>query len=238
MNLLITICARGGSKGIPGKNIRMLNGKELIGYSLEIAQKFSELHHADIAISTDSESIRSIAEKFGISSNYRRPAALASDNAGKIEVIRHILEHSEDHSQKTYDYVLDLDITSPLRTLGDLEHAFQRLQDNDEALNIFSVNPANRNPYFNMVELQPDGFVTLVKNSGEIKSRQQAPPVYDMNASFYFYKKAFFDQGWNGSITPKSLAFVMNHYCFDLDHPIDFTVMEIMIREQLLDITL
>jgi CMP-N,N'-diacetyllegionaminic acid synthase len=234
MNLLITICARGGSKGIPGKNIRELNGTPLIGYTIQCAQKFASMHGSDIALSTDSPEIRETAAQFGLFTDYERPPELANDTAGKIGVIRHLLEHQEDTNDKPYDFVLDLDVTSPLRTQNDLETAFSRLQNIEEALNIFSVNPAARNPYFNMVERGADGFVHLVKDSTGFGSRQQAPPVYDMNASFYIYRRRFFSEGHQSSISPKSLAHLMDHVCFDLDHPADFTVMEIMMRENLL----
>jgi N-acylneuraminate cytidylyltransferase/CMP-N,N'-diacetyllegionaminic acid synthase len=117
----------------------------------------------------------------------------------------------------------------------DLETAFLQLKANDQANNIFSVNPANRNPYFNMVEDKGNGYVGLVKQDGTIKSRQEAPQVYDMNASFYFYRRSFFDEGFETAVTDRSLCYVMPHTCFDLDEPMDFTIMEILIREKLLD---
>ena len=100
------------------------------------------------------------------------------------------------------------------------------VQKNDaNALNLFSVNHAARNPYFNMVEQQPNGYYGLIKK-GEFVTRQSAPNVYDLNASFYFYRRTFFESGNTKSITEKSLIYVMPHICFDLDHPIDFEFME------------
>ncbi|NBX79952.1 MAG: acylneuraminate cytidylyltransferase family protein, partial [Flavobacteriales bacterium] len=93
----------------------------------------------------------------------------------------------------------------------------------------------NRNPYFNMVEKKEDGFVQLVKSQGSILARQLAPEVYDMNASFYIFKKSFFDEQFKSSITPKSLAYVMKHICFDIDHSIDFKIMELIIKEGILE---
>ncbi len=234
MNLLITICARGGSKGIPGKNIQNLNGKPLIAYSIDIANKFAKKYSADLALSTDSIDIKSIAAQHGLASEYNRPEFLSGDTAGKIDTIADIKNYSEEVNEKKYDYVLDLDVTSPLRTLQDLEHAWEMLKASSSALNIFSVNPSNRNPYFNMVESSGDGFFGLVKKSQNIKSRQSAPLVYDMNASFYFYRNSFFEEGWNISITDRSLIYIMPHVCFDLDHPHDFIIMEIMLKENLL----
>src|SRR5690606_8284461 len=105
---------------------------------------------------------------------------------------------------------------------------------NKEALNIFSVSKSHKNPYFNVVELKEDGFCKLVKQS-EIKSRQAAPLVYDMNASFYIYRKAFFDKNLKSAITQKSLIFLMNHTCFDIDERLDFEIMEFLFSQNKLE---
>lgn len=237
MNLLITICARGGSKGIPGKNIKLLNGTPLLLYTLKRALEFGELFAADIQLSTDDQRIIECAKTINYKTDYVRPQRLATDNAGKIEVIKHALHYAEKLNGKAYDYLLDLDVTSPLRSIRDLKKAFGILRNDKQALNIFSVSPASRNPYFNMVELQADNqYVKLVKQVHEIKSRQEAPIVYDMNASFYFFTREFLEGDYKTSITARSLAYQMDHICFDLDHPKDFLIMEIMLRENLLDI--
>ncbi|WP_460924105.1 acylneuraminate cytidylyltransferase family protein [Pontibacter brevis] len=234
----MTICARGGSKGIPGKNIKELNGSPLIAYSIKTAKEFAKKYKADISLSTDDSVIKAKAAEFGVITDYTRPESLANDTAGKIDVIQHLLDYEETNRGKKYDYVIDLDITSPLRTLQDLESALNMLENKPEALNIFSVSPARRNPYFNMVEEQGDGFVRVVKKSRDIKSRQDAPPVYDMNASFCVFRRRFFEEGLAIGTTDRSLAYVMEHTCFDLDHPIDFQVMEIMMREGLIELKL
>lgn len=237
MNLLITICARGGSKGIPGKNIKIINGRPLIAYTIEAAQKFSKNFTADIGLSTDCEEIRKTASTFGLKTAYQRPSFLATDSSGKIEVIKDLIKFQEITTGKNYDYILDLDITSPLRTQEDLILAFKQLKNHTEALNIFSVSPARRNPYFNMVEEKENGYVKLVKEGNEIKSRQTAPEVYDMNASFYFFRKKFFRENYTISITDRSLAYKMNHICFDLDEDHDFTTMELLMKNNLLKFT-
>lgn len=240
LNILITVCARGGSKGIPGKNIKPIAGKPLINYSLDVAKSLAEKHNAKIAVSTDDIAIKKAAEDCGIKTDYVRPDFLATDSAGKIDTIRDLLFYEESLVDFKYDYVLDLDVTSPLRTLKDLEQAFEILTNNKEALNLFSVNPAARNPYFNMVEVKENGFYSLVKTNpdGSIMTRQSAPKVYDMNASFYWYRRAFFDSGINISITNKSLIYEMDHICFDLDHPVDFTFMEFLLENDKLDFNL
>jgi CMP-N,N'-diacetyllegionaminic acid synthase len=228
MRLLISICARGGSKGIPGKNLRLLNGKPLIAYSIEVAGKFAKWKDCVISLSTDSEEIRAVAENFGLLSDYLRPASLATDTAGKIPVIKDLLLYEEKKAGDEFDYVLDLDVTSPLLNENDLKAAFAIIENDEEALNLFSVNHANRNPYFNMVEKQENGYFGLVKK-GTFLTRQSAPEVYELNASFYFYRRSFFNNEHPVTITERSLVYVMPHICFDLDHPVDFDFMDFLL---------
>lgn len=230
MKLLITICARGGSKGIPGKNIKEIGDKPLIAYSISTAKRFAALYDCDIELSTDSAQIKEVAAKYGLPSEYLRPDNLATDKAGKIEVLHDILAYSEKLHSVRYDYILDLDVTSPLRTVDDLSRAFDVLKESNEAYNLFSVSPANRNPYFNMVEQKENGFYGVVKSSDGFLTRQSAPRVFDLNASFYFYRREFFEKDLKGAITNRSLIYEVPHLCFDLDHPIDFEFMQYLIE--------
>ncbi|MCW8310903.1 acylneuraminate cytidylyltransferase family protein [Sphingobacterium sp. InxBP1] len=237
MRGLITICARGGSKGIPGKNIKLINGKALITYSIEVALSLAEDENIDIYLSTDSIEIRDVVRSLGystINTSYERPGFLASDTAGKLEAIADVKNYAEKQNDYKYDFVIDLDVTSPFRSVEDLKKAIDLLFDNEAALNIFSVSPANRNPYFNMVEKQENGFFGLCK-VGQFLTRQSAPKVYDMNASFYIFKKAFFEEGYKTVISERSLVCELPHICFDLDHPIDFEFMSYLLENKKLD---
>ena len=234
-SVLVMICARGGSKGIPGKNIKPLNGKPLIAYSIDLAKKLEEFFNVSIALSTDSDKIKLVAKEFCfIETEYIRPNYLANDKAGKLDVFYDIYNFHKTKGNK-YDYVLDLDVSSPLRTQEDLNLAFKKLIDNHDAINVFSVSEAKRNPYFNMVELNDEGYCQLVKKSFA-KTRQSSPEVFDMNASFYFYKRVFFEKNYKSAITNKSLHYLMNHTCFDLDDPLDFQIMEFLISQNKLKI--
>lgn len=224
--ILITICARGGSKGIPGKNIRLIADKPLIAYSISCAKKFALLYPSVIALSTDDEEIIKIGEAYGVKTNYRRPQRLATDSAGKIDAIKDLFDFEESKGEH-FDFIIDLDVTSPLRTVHDLKQAMKLLEEDQEALNIFSVSKASRNPYFNMVEKKENGYYHTVK-SGEFLTRQSTPKVYDMNASFYIYRRSFFLRGFNSAITDKSLIYVIPHLCFDLDEPHDFEFMSFL----------
>lgn len=240
MNILITICARGGSKGIPGKNIKLINGVPLIAYTIELAKKIQKKYNAIITLSTDDIEIKKVAKDFGLITNYVRPSFLATDTAGKIDTIKDVLLFEESLLKDKMDFILDLDVTSPLRTFEDIEQALQLLMNKPEAQNLFSVNPAARNPYFNMVEENNNGFYSLVKTNpdGSVMTRQSAPKVFELNASFYWYRRSFFESNQKSAITDKSIIFEMKHICFDLDHPVDFLFMEYLLQNDKLDFNL
>ena len=240
MNILITLCARGGSKGIPGKNIKLIAGKSLIAYSIDLTNKLKAKWNAKVGLSTDDSEIKSVAAVHGLFTNYVRPDYLATDVAGKLDTIKDLLFYEESLVDYKYDFVLDLDITSPLRTLEDVEKALELMIGNSEAQTLFSVNNAARNPYFNMVEENANGFYSLVKTNpnGSLMTRQSAPKVYDLNASFYWYRRSFFYSDFKTALTNKSLIYAMDHVCFDLDHPIDFLFMEYLLQNNKLDFEL
>lgn len=235
--ILVTICARGGSKGIPGKNIKPVNGKPLIGYTIEVAKQFAGATNASIALSTDSDEIKQTALSFGVDTGYERPPEFSQDATGKIDTIQHLLSFEQHKNKVEYDFVLDLDVTSPLRNKQDLDAAYKIISGDENCLNLFSVSKAQRNPYFNMVEQMEDGYYGLIKK-GVFKTRQSAPPVYDLNASFYFYRAAFFNQNYRTVMTERTLIYLVPHICFDLDHHIDFEFMEFLMKNNKLDFTL
>ncbi|MFV5694901.1 cytidylyltransferase domain-containing protein [Flavobacterium sp. LB3P122] len=240
MNILITLCARGGSKGIPGKNIKLIAGKSLIAYSIDLTNRLKEKWNVKVALSTDDSEIKTVAAAQGVFTEYVRPEYLATDVAGKIDTIKDLLLYEESLVDYKYDFVLDLDVTSPLRTVEDIEKSLQIMISNSQAKNLFSVNQAARNPYFNMVEENSNGFYSLVKTNpdGSVMTRQSAPKVYDLNASFYWYRRSFFDTDSKSAITDKSLIYAMDHICFDLDHPVDFLFMEYLLQNNKLDFEL
>ncbi|MFT5435580.1 MAG: CMP-N,N'-diacetyllegionaminic acid synthase [Ulvibacter sp.] len=233
-NILITICARGGSKGIPKKNIKIVGEHPLIYYSIKIAQKFLENKKGTLVLSTDDDEIKEVGRKYGLVNDYKRPLELATDTAGKVDAIRDILYYEESRTGVKFDLILDLDVTSPLRTLDDLEEAFQLLKSDKNALNLFSVSPASRNPYFNMVEKKGKYFGKVISDF-KILSRQKAPVVYDMNASFYYYTRDFFEENYDSVFTDRTLVYEVPHICFDLDENIDFEFMNYLFNENKLE---
>lgn len=232
-NILVTICARGGSKGVPGKNVRPLNGKPLIAYTLEQAKAWNR--PKDIVVSTDSEQIAQVVRGLGFEVPFLRPRELSQDETPKIPVIRHALIQAEALYQKTYDLVVDLDVTAPLREPGDLENCYLKFCRTN-SLTLFSVVPAHRNPYFNMVEISGDGYARLSKSLPQgVPTRQAAPKVFDMNASIYFYDRNYLlDEATTRAISSRSTVYEMApESAYDIDREIDFKFLEFLMREQL-----
>ena len=179
-NILCTICARGGSKGVKNKNIRDLNGKPLIAYTIEQAIQSGLFHR--IVVSTDSDTIAEISKKYGAEVFFKRSTELSSDVAGKLDVIRDAFKRSEEYHNENYEFLVDLDATSPLRNVDDIVNSFALLKVNKYA-NLITACPSRKSPYFNLVEVDANGIVELSKKiDGKILRRQDAPICYDMNA--------------------------------------------------------
>ena len=180
MKVLGTICARGGSKGIKNKNLLPLMGKPLIAHSILTLKSWGKADR--IVCSTDSKEIQDVAKLYGAEIPFTRPNHLASDEADKHSVLIHALDFCEKLEKINYDYIVDLDPTSPLRTIKDLDNAFNKLVKTDADL-IFSVYKSHKNPYFNMIELNEKGYASLCKKpDNNVAIRQNAPMVYSMNA--------------------------------------------------------
>lgn len=228
MNILVTICARGGSKGIPGKNIKELAGRPLISYTIAAARQFAAKYGYAIAVSTDSDAIKDVCRRYGLDCPYSRPDFLANDTVGKPDAIKDVMLWAEKHYGTVFDAVLDLDVTSPIRTLADIEKCVAIAADNPDALTVFSVNPCARNPYFCMVEKKSNGFYGVVKD-GHFTSRQTSPAVFDMNGSIYVYRREALDCDDPRAVTQRSLVYVMPHICFDLDEPEDYDYLAYLV---------
>lgn len=181
--VIATICARGGSKGLPGKNLRPFAGRPLIMHTIAHALACGEIDA--VYVSTDDVQIADIARAAGATVPYMRPAELATDEAGKLPVIEHLVSHLERQGE-LITHVIDLQPTSPLRESTDISAAIATRQD---AELVVSVAEAADNPYFNLVELGADGLVRLSKGEGKLR-RQEAPAVYALNGSIYVWHRA------------------------------------------------
>jgi len=231
MNILFTVCGRAGSKGIKGKNFRDFLGIPLLYYTFAAINLYRDKHpehQVDVALNTDSsEMIAMIEGTDAIKAIIvPRKEELAGDTVAKKLVIADTLNETEKIKNIKYDMVVDCDITSPLRTVEDIEALIAKAGSFEYDV-VFSVVESRRNPYFNMVKENQDGTVSLVVSS-EYTARQQAPAIYDMNASLYAYKTEFLKketmilQGKCGIIKMEDTAVL------DLDHENDFELMEVI----------
>jgi len=225
-----TICARSGSKGVKNKNIRTLAGKPLIAHS--ILQARSTGLFDIIAVSSDSRLILDTAMAYGIDYAIERPLFLATDIAPKIPVIQHCVADVEERVGYHFDTVVDLDATSPLRSLLDIAEAIKLLEDR-KASNVITGTPARRSPYFNLVEVNKNGVVHLSKNLPmPINRRQDAPPCYDMNASIYVWKRDFLFNSHTLFNSDTLLYEMPEERSVDIDSPLDFEYVEFLMTRK------
>ena len=238
MNVLITICGREGSKGVKNKNIRKLLGIPLINYTIAAAYLFKKKkakNNIDICVNSDSDIILEKVEKNKEITIIKRPEKLAKDNSPKVPVIKYSLKYMENHFNKRYDFVIDLDITSPLRKIEDIDNALNKATNNEKTDTVFSVVNSRRNPYFNMVE-ENEGTIHKVIES-DFVARQQAPQVYDMNASIYCYRRdSLIDVLKKSPLEGKCDIILMKDTAvLDIDSEEDFILMEILAKYFFMD---
>lgn len=224
---IISICARGGSTGVPGKNIRPLCGKPLIAWTIEQALA-SEV--ADrVFVSSDSQEIADVARACGAEVPFLRPAELATASAAKLPVILHLVEWLEQH-EGPVSRIVDLDPTSPLRDVADIRSCDALLGQADLVITGYE---SDKNPYFNMVEQKSDGSIERVCPPAiEVLGRQSAPTVYAMNASIYaWHRRSLGPSLWTAG---KILLHLMpRERSIDIDHPVDFDVVELLMNRKL-----
>lgn len=226
---LCTICARGGSKGVPNKNLKIIGGLPLLAHSIKQAKESALFDK--IAVSSDSDEILKVAIAHGADYAIKRPDELATDTAAKIPVILHCAKESERISGLSFDTFVDLDCTSPLRVPSDIVGVVTLLEGED-CQNVITGMPARRSPYFNLVE-ETNGHVQLVKKLDRpITRRQDAPKCYDMNASIYAWKREYFFD-IKSVFTEKTKIFVMpEERSIDIDSPLDFDFVKFLMERK------
>lgn len=189
MKIVALICARGGSKGLPGKNIRPLASKPLVAWAIDQARAVKRIGR--VIVSTDSGDIADVAREFGAEVPFLRPAELAEDNSPEWLVWRHALNFLKESDGAYPDALIVVPATAPLRAVGDLERCLDEYEKEGADM-VITVTDAHRSPYFNMVRLQSDGTVGLViPPEGSISRRQDAPVVYDVTTVAYVAKPEF-----------------------------------------------
>ena len=225
MKTLYVIPARGGSKGIPHKNIRPLAGKPLIGYSVDVARQLAD--DADICVTTDDPAIAAVVEAMGLKVPFLRPAELATDKSGTYEVLLHALDFYEQRGIH-YDCLVLLQPTSPLRTADDVRRAMALYSDDIDM--VVTVKEAASNPYYNCYETDADGYLTISKGDGSFTRRQDAPKVWEYNGAVYVINTASLCRCPLGQFRRRRMSEMDAARSVDLDTELDWLVAEKMME--------
>ena len=222
---LFFIPARGGSKGIPGKNIKPLNGKPLILYSIEQARALAA--DMDICLSTDSEEIAQVARDAGLEVPFLRPSHLATDSATTRDAILHALDFYRGKGID-YDKVVLLQPTSPLRTVDDISGAMELYSPDIDM--VVSVKEAATNPYYNAFEIDDDGFLHISKGDGLYTRRQDAPQVWEYNGAIYVINSDSIRRMPMGAFPRRRMFPMSAENSVDLDTPLDWHLAESILK--------
>lgn len=181
MRTLYLITARGGSKGIPGKNIKPFAGEPLICHSIRHARE-AGADDEDICVSTDSEEIKNVAESCSLHVPFLRPAELATDKSSSYDCMLHAVDYYERQGIR-YDRLVLLQPTSPLRTAQDIKKALELWREDIDM--VVSVREARSNPYYGTFETDENGMLHISKGEGRYTRRQDAPKVWEYNGAVY-----------------------------------------------------
>lgn len=219
---LYIIPARGGSKGIPHKNIKPLAGRPLIAYSIDVARELCPGQER-IILSTDDPTIADTARSLGLKVDYMRPADLATDSSGSREVMLDAMDWA-DARGIVYDCIVLLQPTSPLRTADDVRAALELYTPQVDM--VVSVEPAACNPYYNCFETDADGFLHISKGDGLLTRRQDAPPAWTYNGAVYVINPQSLRAMPMGSFGRRVPSPMAAERSIDLDTPRDWAVAE------------
>lgn len=231
MEALVVIPARGGSKGILHKNIKPLNGKPLICYSIDVARQFAS--DENICVTTDDDEIIKVVEDYGLKVPFKRPDYLATDTCGSNEVIQHAYQFYEQKGNH-YDAILLLQPTSPFRKVEFLKEAVE-LYDGSIDM-VTSVKLSSCNPYYDGFEEDENGLLRISKGDGTIERRQDAPNVWQQNGSIYVINpKSLIEKGMAHFTRIRKYA-MSELYSVDIDNPFDWKIAELVINENMLDV--
>lgn len=231
MNILYVIPARGGSKGIPHKNSKLLGGKPLISYTLDVARRLTSDKH--ICVSTDDEEIIKVATNYGLKVPFKRPDRLATDKAGTYEVLLHALDYYESKGL-CYDVIVLLQPTSPFRKIAHVKEAISLYTP--EVDMVVGVKAVAANPYWNCFEEDEAGFLHLSKGKGGIVRRQDAPEAWQYNGCIYVIntdslKKMPLSQ------FPRVRKYPMDEISsVDIDNVLDWKLAELILKEKMVEL--
>lgn len=227
---ICTICARGGSKGLPSKNTKFLLGEPLISWSISQAKQTGLFDY--IAVSSDSKEIIGTGWTAGANFFIDRPKELATDEIGKIPVIVHAVESVEREINLKFDTIVDLDVTSPLRIPEDIIEAV-RMQEDSKCSNVITGTPAHRSPAFNMVQVRNNVAELVIQSS--VVRRQDSPEYFDLNASIYVWNRDKFMDDPKLFYTDTKLYIMPPERSVDVDSQLDFDIVEMILKKRMLN---
>jgi CMP-N,N'-diacetyllegionaminic acid synthase len=228
--ILGAICARGGSKGVPRKNLRHFDDRPLIAHTIACGLQCQALH--EVVVSTEDPEIAEAAEAYGAIVPFMRPAELARDDSSKWAVFRHLVRAWEALERRRISVLVDLDTGVPLRRSEDIDRCVALLLSTDAEV-VVTAYAAERNPYFNMVEGSPDGPVRLVKGlDGPVTSRQAAPPVFSLSPSVFAIRREALWRHPHWSEATIRICLVPRERAMDIDTELDFALVEHLARAQ------
>jgi N-acylneuraminate cytidylyltransferase len=235
--LLAIIPARGGSKGLPGKNIRPIAGLPLIAHSIRCAALSPEV--ARCVVSTDNEEIAQVARLHGGFVPFLRPPELAGDDTPMIPVLQHALREMEHRDGQRYESVLLLDPTSPGRLPSDITEALAILDQDSKCVGVIGVSEPHFNPRWTCVEKRGGYAALAFADSGGYTRRQDVPPVYRVNATLYLWRRDYLlsaEPSWLAKNPPCRMLVVPESRAIHIDSEEDFRMAEIFIREGLVQL--
>ena len=222
------ITARGGSKGIPQKNVRPLAGKPLIAWTIEAALQSRRLDR--VIVSTDDEEIAKVSREWGADVPFMRPAELAKDDSPHLEVIRHALGWLAAESEAELDYLMLLQPTSPLRTSADIDSAIALCEEKN-ADAVVSVCQTHGHPFLSK-QVTPDGrLLDFIEKPQGYLARQSLPPAYSLNGAIYMVRRGLLLErdDW---YTDRTFAYIMPpERSLDIDTPWDLHLVDLILRD-------
>ena len=233
MNILFTICARAGSKGVKSKNTRLFLDKPLIEhtifFSINAMTYYSYQFKIDTVVSSDSNIIQEIARRTNNIHFINRPEEMATDSYPKVPVIRHATEYMEAIKGVKYDLVIDLDVTAPLRKLVEIEQIIQQTNNYKHKV-VMSAVPSRRNPYFNIVEIISNNAVKA--KDSDYMYRQAAPQTYDLTPCYYCFDRDTLINTIDKSVfeVECGLFILTDYYVIDIDSEEDFETLEFLVK--------
>ena len=224
MRVVALICARGGSKGLPGKNIRPLAGRPLIAWAIDQAKAVKRVNR--VIVSTDSRDIADAAKRAGAEVPFMRPPELAQDHSPEWLVWRHALNFLKEDEGVFPDALMVVPATAPLRAVDDLDQCLDLYEKGDVDV-VVTVTDAHRSPYFNMVRTNEDGTVSLVvPPAGPLVRRQDVPIVYDMTTVAYVARPQFVLDRTSTFEGRVRAVHVPAERALDIDTDLDFRIAE------------